>query len=93
MYKNVGKKIMVLAKIQGWLGLIAGIIVFIVIVVNDSDSLPLGLIFLIAGILLYISTWALYGFGQLVEDVHEIKGNLVKTDKAPIPLKPNPRQN
>lgn len=74
MYKNVGKKIMVLAQVLGWLLLIAGIIVGLVYLSNSysGDDMK-GVIALATGVVSFISSWFLYGFGQLVNDVNVIK--------------------
>ncbi len=73
MYNNVGKKIMVLAQILGWVGLIAGIITWIVLLIND-EKLG-GWLSLVGGVLSFVFSWFMYGFGQLVQDVHEGKMN------------------
>lgn len=70
MYNNVGKKIMVLSQICGWLGLAAGIITWIALLADEN---PLGWIALGGGIVSLLSSWFFYGFGQLVQDMHEAK--------------------
>ena len=37
MYKNVGEKIMALSQALGWLGLVAGIIIWIVLLINGNQ--------------------------------------------------------
>ena len=69
MYNNVGKKIMVLAQILGWVGLIAGIITWIVLLSNYEKVG--GWLSLLGGILSFVFSWFMYGFGQLVQDVHD----------------------
>ncbi len=73
MYNNVGKKIMVLAQVLGWVGLIAGIITWIVLLSN-YEKLG-GWLSLIGGVLSFVFSWFMYGFGQLVQDIHEGKMN------------------
>lgn len=85
MYKNVGKKIMVLAQVLGWLLLIAGIIVGLVYLSNSySGDDMIGVIALATGVVSFISSWFLYGFGQLVNDVNVIK-NKSKNEKQEQP--------
>ena len=82
MYDFIGQKIKGLAKVLGWLCLIAGIIAWIYFITNGytrnggtymitSDDF-IGWIALISGGIGFCSSWFLYGFGQLVEDVGEI---------------------
>lgn len=70
MYKNVGEKIMALSQALGWLGLVAGIIIWIVLLINGNQ---LGWISLGGGVVSLFSSWFFYGFGQLVQDIHEQK--------------------
>ena len=82
MYNNIGKKIMILSKIIGWLLLAAGVIVCFILLSNDINSgwdRPVrakdniyGWIALATGIAGFISSWFICGFGQLVDDVHTI---------------------
>lgn len=74
MYQNIGKKIMMLAQIIGWLFLVAGVIVFIASFPDKYDGPEVyGWIALGVGVLSFISSWFLYGFGQLVDDVSVIR--------------------
>lgn len=72
MYDNVGKKIMTLAKVLGWIFLIAGLIITEGFVSEKREFLIV-IIPLISGILLFISSWFLYGFGKLVDDVSAMR--------------------
>lgn len=74
MYRNVGKKIMGLAQFLGWVCLIAGVIAGIFFISNSySRDDYFGYIAFAAGIAMFISSWFLYGFGQLVNDVRAIR--------------------
>jgi 4-hydroxybenzoate polyprenyltransferase len=79
MYSNLGKKIMVIGKILGWMLLIAGTIVWLVLLGNDTDNARskidniYGWLCLIAGILGFLSSWFVCAFGQLVDDVHVMR--------------------
>lgn len=82
MYKDVGKKIMRLAQVLGWVELIAGIVVFFQsFPVRYNGPEVYGWICLAAGVVGFIASWALYAFGQLVHDVHEMKNQSVKTEE------------
>ena len=75
MYNNVGNKIKVLAKIIGWLLLIAGLVVwYLKICANHymGDDL-IGWVALAVGVLSLISSWPIYAFGQLVDDTNAIR--------------------
>lgn len=77
MYKNVGKKIMVLAQVLAWVLLIAGIIVGIVYLSDSTSQNNLvGWIGIVAGVVFFMSSWFMYGFGQLVDDANKIKNKL-----------------
>lgn len=89
MYKNVGKKIMFLAKILGWVALATGIIVWMCFITSDYRyDTSIAWIGLISGGLSFISSWLVYGFGQIVDDVNTMRNNLpinteVSTDELP----------
>lgn len=83
MYKDVGNKIKFLGQIVGWIPLILGCFVWYTLISNgnnyyghlyydESDDIW-GWIALVAGILGYVASWFLYGFGQVVDDVHAIR--------------------
>ena len=75
LYDDIGSKIKNLAK---WIFVgetISAIIVGIVMLTNTKvvDDL-LGIIIIVLGtVIAWISSWSFYAFGQLVEDVHDIK--------------------
>ena len=74
MYSDVGKKIMGLAKVCSWICLICGALIWIIYLTDDSSyNNTVGWIWLAVGVLTYISSWTVYGFGQLVDDVHAMR--------------------
>ena len=76
MYYNVGKKIKVLAQICGWISLIGGVIaLFIGADFYGGLDEPGPWLFLLCGLVGFVSSWPLYGFGQLIDDVRTIKEN------------------
>ena len=71
MYSNIGKKIMMLVKVCN---LVIGVCAFIgccVFLVNENFAGITALA--IITLLCPIAFWPLYGFGQLVDDVHAIR--------------------
>ena len=83
MYKNVGKKIMVLAQVCGWTCLIAGSIAWLYFLGNDrSRDNYIGWICLAVAVVGLISSWPLYGFGQLVDDVNAMRKSAEKPAEA-----------
>lgn len=74
MYENIGNKIKTLAQILGWLVLIAGIITWIVMLADGWGGISF--IALAAGLVCFASSWFVYGFGQLVEDAHDLSNDV-----------------
>ena len=81
MYKNVGEKIKVLAQVIGWTCFAAGIIVWIALLVNEN---PIAWVALGSGVTMLISSWILYGFGQMVDDIHVMKDKMLAPTIAPV---------
>ena len=71
MFNNIGNKIKTYAEVISWIGIIASIITGIVIMLTIAtfQAIFLGLLICIIGSLLcWISSFVLYGFGQLIEN-------------------------
>ena len=66
MYSNIGKQIKVLAMALGSILLSVGFVAWIVFM--SQDNRPFAWSFLVGGIVGYLSSWFLYGFGQLIEN-------------------------
>ena len=75
MYNNVGKTICVLGKILGVIGLLAVIVglIWTLTVLKSPWYIGIPLIVLGGGITLLLSSFVFYGFGQLIDDVHNIR--------------------
>ena len=71
MYKNVGKKIKALASITAVLGIIAGIVLGIILLV-DGSTLEGVLMLILLPILSWISCLTLYAFGDIVIKINHI---------------------
>jgi len=87
VFDNVGRKIMTLAKIIGIIGVIAAVVfaIFLVIglVSSDDEFWIIGLIGMGSGLVLFVSTWPLYAFGQITEDVRAIRNREYAKASAP----------
>lgn len=69
MFSYIGKKIMRLAKLCVFAMPAVTLLVFFVMLSTGSRYIWLCLF---VGVLLSILAWPLYGFGQLVQDVHDL---------------------
>lgn len=88
MFKNIGKKLMLVAKILCWVGIISSLILGLVLIFSGNNnnlvytdsysgmivsrpvnSVATGIAVIIVGCLAsWIGSFAIYGFGQLIED-------------------------
>ena len=69
MYDNIGGKIKGFAKVSFIVAAIAEVITGIALMATDVDLILYGLLILIVGpIIAWVSSWLLYGFGQLIEN-------------------------
>ncbi|MDR1330238.1 MAG: zinc ribbon domain-containing protein [Oscillospiraceae bacterium] len=95
MYNNIGKKIKGLAVFFAWLGMIGSIIYGIIMLMQGvnygSDAMSgLGLLLMVAGsVISWLSSWVLYGFGELIENTAKIAAQrqTVSDAAAPAALK------
>ena len=98
MWDNIGEKIKILAKIIAWVGIIASIIGGLILIVqgvkinqNSWNGSGGGLLILgglgtiIGGsILSWISSFSMYGFGELIDNSEIIKSNTSKNEKSSV---------
>ncbi len=78
MFDNIGGKIKTLAQVVTWIGIIASVISGFAIMSIDEEMIFVGLMVMIFGALMsWVSSFVLYGFGQLVEN----SDKLVKMSK------------
>ena len=69
MYDNIGEKIKDLAKASFIVAAIAEVITGIALIATDEDLIGYGLLVMFVGpIVAWVSSWLLYGFGQLIEN-------------------------
>ncbi len=84
MYSNVGRKLRTLAKVCGVIGIVCAAICVLAEVVTMFDTFNgiMAVSGLMLGLLCVVSSWPLYAFGQLVDDVHAIRDG--GAGKAPV---------
>lgn len=71
MFDNIGKKLQTLATVICWIGIIASVI-YAFVLWSQDDALGFGV--LICGCLAsWLSCMFTYAFGQLVDDIHEMR--------------------
>ena len=76
MYDNIGKKIKSLAKWTFIVEAIAAIITGISLLVADEDLILAGLLTFFCGpIVAWVSSWLLYGFGEIIDKLCDIEFN------------------
>jgi len=79
MFTNIGGKIKTTAAVFCWIIIIASVISGIVMMANDEVAA--GLIIIVAGSLIgWVSSFMLYGFGELVENSCIIANLMAKQD-------------
>ncbi len=85
MFNNIGGKIKSVAKVLTGLGITVSVLVGIMVM--TSDMLGVGLLTIVLGSLLsWLSSFTLYGFGQLIENTDTlVKLQAKKTDSSPEP--------
>ncbi len=76
MYDNIGEKIKGLAKAVFIIEAIAAVIAGIALVAIDEDLILFGVLTLILGpVVAWVSSWLLYGFGELIATNTKISRN------------------
>lgn len=74
LYTNIGKKIQTWAKWIFIVEAIGAIITGIGMLIEDEDLILVALLIVILGpIVAWVSSWLMYGFGKLIEDVEAIR--------------------
>ena len=87
MYDNIGNKIKILAQIICVFGVVASVILGLVICFRTNEFNEIGLLYILIGsISSWISSFIIYGFGELIEKVCSIEKK-VGTSKSNVFLK------
>jgi len=85
MFDNIGNKIKGLAKVLFIVLVIADIIVGIVLMSLDDGLIAIGLPIMLGGpVIAWISSWILYGFGQLIENSDKLVESVCKAESKQI---------
>lgn len=73
MYNNIGGKIKGLSIVIAIIEVALAAIVGCILMITDDDMAMVGIIIItVGGIASWISSWMLYGLGELIEDTHSI---------------------
>jgi hypothetical protein len=79
MYNDIGEKIQLIGRISGWTLLSLSALAFLVMACDSSYYIQdLCWIPLVIGVMGFISSWFICGFGQLVDNVHALRGQSVE---------------
>ena len=83
MFDNIGKKIKGLAVALFTIEAIGAFIAGIVFITDsDDENAVVGLLVMVGGILIsWISSWFLYGFGEIIDKLQDIERNTRGTDR------------
>jgi hypothetical protein len=80
MWYDIGGKIKILAKIVFWVGIVGSIIIGLVYSLehqSDHFLIFVGVVLIFVGIFIsLVSSWLIYGFGELIEKTAEIAYNI-----------------
>ena len=81
LYSNIGNKVCKVAKVCGAIGIVCAIIGLICLIiglcVGEIAAIIAGASAAVLGIMSLISSWPLYAFGQITNDVHAIRSKTV----------------
>lgn len=82
MYNNIGKKIKGFAKVIAIILAIIYAIIGIALIVSNKEGAYIGglLIILIGPFIAWISSWFLYGYGELIDNTSAIRENTDYTE-------------
>lgn len=73
IFSKIGGKIKMLAQILTWIGIAVSVIAGLIMMSEDEDLIGGALVIMIVGSLVsWISSFLLYGFGQLVDNSDKI---------------------
>ena len=79
MFDNIGKKIMMLAKITCWVGMPASLIVGIALCSISRYMVGIGLIVMfVAPLIFWAFSLTLCGFGEMIDNVNRLKKHFCK---------------
>ncbi len=90
MFRNIGGKIKTLAQIITWLGIIASVLGGFIVAAIDDDLIAVGLLIVVVGSLAsWISSFLLYGYGQLIQNTDIIASAVRQAPYHSAPTQPS----
>lgn len=97
MFKNIGKKIMILAKVICFLGIGVSVLWGIIYLLSERlylEHIVIALIIIASGALVsWLSSIFIYGFGELIDKTAEISNKLPESKTAEEPAPAAPKYN
>jgi hypothetical protein len=82
MFEGVGEKLKIIAKVGCWLGIASGVIIGIVLMIEEELGLGFSLLVSVP-LVSWISSLFTYGFGELIENSNTIASNTRTKQPAP----------
>ena len=83
MYGNIGGKIKGLAKAFFIVEAIVAVIAGIALMASDENLIFFGVLSLILGpVVAWVSSWLLYGFGELIDNTRDIERNTRSNERS-----------
>lgn len=80
MYSDIGKKIKGWAVVMFAFSALVSVIIGALLIARDEDDLVIALIIMLGGTFsAWISSWLMYGFGEIVDKLCEIEKNTRST--------------
>lgn len=76
MFENIGGKIKGFAQAWCWIILIGSVVAWIILLSDWGADEWLPWIVLLSGLAIVPSAWVIYGFGQLIEDAHDLSDDV-----------------
>lgn len=77
LYSNIGNKVCTVAKVCGFIGVVCaaiGLVVTLFAIMDGEDwLLIIGPACMVLGIVSLISSWPLFAFGQITNDIHAMR--------------------
>lgn len=76
MYENIGDKLCKVAKFVGGLGIamiVVGVIMLLAALSDSEDLLFVAIGAIVGGAGTIVSSWPLYAFGQVTNDIHALR--------------------
>lgn len=91
LYGNIGGKIKYLAFFTALLGALGSFVSGVMLMTTDSYFIGYGVLLIIVGpIVAWVSSWILYGFGEIITSLQSIDGSTGKNRRQTQPTTSDP---